>query len=166
MSANIYVTKSFGKPVTSPVLIPVEHKSTPFCINSPFMVGGKSYGVTAISLGTPYGAVLVDNVDIVDVPKIGSVLGTHALFPKGASIVFIQVINEESIKIRLWQRDEGEKPFSPEAACVAGTVTMMLQKTHKNEINVEMGGNKVLVRWRRYQDDEVLASFNRELLAG
>ncbi len=142
-------TVTMGEPVTVPVLIPVEHKSTPACINDPFMVDGKAYGVTAMSFGTPHGAVFVDEADAVNVPTLGAALGSHVLFPKGASIVFIQVVGKESLKARLWQRGEGETPFTPEAACVAGTAAMMLQKVLQSKVSVLMGGNILRVEWER-----------------
>lgn len=146
------ITVSLGKPVTIPVLVPVEHKSTPTCINDPFMVNGERYLITAMSFGTPHGAVVVDDVDSFDVPKLGSALGTHALFPKGASIVFIQVIDTDNLKARLWQRGEGEIPFTPEAVCVAGTAARMLRKTFKDEINVSMSGGKFNVNMSSGKD--------------
>ena len=142
-------TISMGKPITAPVLIPVEHKSTPTCINNPFMVDGRCYKVTALSFGSPHGAVVVDDVDSLDVSTLGAKLGTHVLFPKGASIVFIQMIDRESLKVRLWQHGEGEIAFTPEAVCVAATAAMMLQKVLGNNANVSMGGNLFQVNWKR-----------------
>lgn len=113
------------------------------------MVNGEVYKVTCVSFGTPHGAVLVDDVDSVDVPSIGSALGTHALFPKGASIVFIQVIDGGTLKARLWQRGEGEIAFTPEAACVAAAVATMLQKIMKHETAVTLGDYTVRVKWDR-----------------
>ena len=153
MQETANITLSLGKPVTAPILIPVTHSSTPACINDPFMIEGKCYKVTAISLGTPHGAVFVDNVEEVKVTELGAALGTHGLFPKGANIVFIQVADSENIKVRLWQRGEGEKAFTPEAACVAGTVSMMLQKTYESAVNVSINGNTVLVKWNRGNGD-------------
>jgi diaminopimelate epimerase len=139
----------FNKPITTPFLIPVIHASTPNCISDPFMVDGVCYRVTAMSFGSPHGAVVVDNVDTVDVPTIGSALGTHCLFPKGASIVFIQVLDRETIKARLWQLNEGEIPFTPEAVCVAGTAAIMLQKILTTKATVLMGGNEFQVEWNK-----------------
>lgn len=153
-------TISLGKPITAPVLVPVEHKSTPSCINDPFMVNGTCYKVTAISFETPHGAVIVDDVDNVDVSSIGSALGTHTLFPKGASIVFIQVIDRESIKARLWQKGIGEIEFSCEGACVAVTVSMMLQKVIKQRANVLMGGNTVQVEWDMISDVKLTGPYD------
>ena len=145
-----------GQPITAPCLIPVLHSSTPSCINNPFIVNGELYGVTALSFGSPHGAVFVDDVDNVDVPALGSAIGTHPLFPKGASIVFIQVLDKETLKVRLWQRDQGEAAFTPEAACVAGAAAMMLQKVSFNEATVNMGGNSLLVQWDRANDGVLL----------
>lgn len=150
------VTISLGKPITIPVLVPVEHNSTPTCINNPFMVDGKPYKVTTMSFGTPHGAVFVDSTESVDVSDLGSALGTHALFPKGASIVFIQMIDKKTLKARLWQRGEGETAFTSEAACVAGTAAMMLQKILEYEADVIMGGNTFHVKWNRGCDDVTL----------
>ena len=142
-------TISLGALITAPVLVPVEHKSTPSCINDPFMANGEWYKVTAMSFGTPHGAVFVDDVDSVDVPILGSALGTHPLFPEGASIVFIQMLDKENLKVRLWQRNEGETAFTPEAACVAGTAAMMLQKVLGSTAAVHMHGNTFYVKWSR-----------------
>lgn len=149
MQSNINVTISLGKPITAPVLIPVEHKSTPTCIADPFMINGECYKVTALSFGTPHGAVFVDDVDKVDVATLGSALGNHVLFPQGASIVFIQILDGENLKVRLWQRNEGEIPFSSEAACAAGTAAMMLQKVLKSEVSIHMADNTFYVNWDR-----------------
>ena len=149
MQTTNIATVSLGKAITAPVLIPVTHNSTPNCINDTFMVNSTAYGVTCVSFGTPHGAVIVDDVDSFDVSSIGSALGTHVLFPKGASIVFIQVIDKNAIKARLWQRGEGEKEFTPEAACVAAAVAIMLQKIMSHEMMVTMGGYTVNVKWDR-----------------
>ncbi|MCL2099598.1 MAG: hypothetical protein FWH24_04080 [Oscillospiraceae bacterium] len=147
MSAANNITISLGKPVTAPVLVPVEHKATPMCINNPFMVDGECYRVTALSFGNPHGVVFVDELDNVDVQKTGESLGTHVLFPKGASIVFIQVTGENSIKARLWQRDGAG--FTPEAACAAGTAAIMCQKILLNKVNISMNDNIFTMEWNR-----------------
>ena len=149
MKTTNITTKSFGKPITAPILVPVKHRSSPICINNPFSANGQWHKVTAISFGTPHGAVFVDDVDSVDVESLGAALGTHVLFPKGASIVFIQVIDKKSLKVRLWQRDEGEIGFSSEAVCVAGVAAMMNHKVLCNTASVSFGENVFQVKWDR-----------------
>jgi len=121
------------------------------------MVNGDCYKVTAMSFGSPHGAVFVDDVDSIDVQHIGSSLGTHSLFPEGASIVFIQLLDGESIKARLWQRGEGEKAFTDEAVCVAGVTAMMLHRILTSKVNVYMGENVFQVEWNRGTDEVTLS---------
>jgi len=156
VNQNEAVSVNMGKPVTAPCLIPVLHASTPKCINSPFMVNGEPYGVTALSFGSPHGAVFVDDVDSVDVAALGAALGTHALFPQGASIVFAQVIDKENVKARLWHRDHAGILFTPEAAAVAGTAAKMLQKVSSGDVAVSMSENTINVGWNHGDDDAVL----------
>ncbi len=142
-------TISLGRPITAPCLVPVKHRATPRCIHSPFMVNGDCYRVTAMSFGSPHGAVFVDDTDAVDVPVAGARLGTHQLFPQGASIVFVQMLAKHTLKARLWHRGMGETAFSCEAVCVAATAAIMLQKTLANEATVLMGGHSFWVEWER-----------------
>ena len=153
MDLNVNTTISLGSPVTVPCLIPIEHKATPTCIDSPFLVDGKYYKVTAMSFGSPHGVVIVDDIETTDVLTIGSSLGNHKLFPKGANIVFIQILNKETIKAKLWQNNESEIKYTPEAVCVAGTAAMMLQKILTNKVNVIMNGNTFQVNWNRSEND-------------
>jgi len=149
MYSAINKTVSLGKPVMTPYLIPVKHKSTPCCITHPFMINGECYKVTAMSLGSPHGVVFTDGIDGVDVQKTGSALGAHGLFPKGASIVFTQVLDNETVKARLWHREKGETSYTAEAACVAGVTAMMLHRILSDKVNVYMGDNEFLVEWNR-----------------
>ncbi|AGC67508.1 diaminopimelate epimerase [Thermoclostridium stercorarium subsp. stercorarium DSM 8532] len=142
-------TVSYGKPVMAPCLIPVEHKSTPNCINAPFMVNGECYKVTAMSFCSPHGVVFTGNVDSVDVRETGQLLGTHSLFPKGASIVFAQVLDGETIKVRIWQQNKGETGFSAEAVCIAGVTAMMLHKVLTDRVKVCAGNQEFGVEWNR-----------------
>lgn len=154
MQTTINATISLGKPITAPVLVPVLNNPPPTrCINKPFNANGEWYEVTAMSFGNPHGAVFVDDVHNIDVPAMGSALSTHVLFPKGASIVFIQILDKENLTARLWQQNEGETTFTLEAACVAGTAAMMLQKVLKNEAIIHMADNTFQVNWDRNTDN-------------
>ena len=137
----------FEGPVIAPVLVPVVHNAPPACINSPFMANDAVYSVTAMSFGSPHGAVFVDDVDSVDVASLGAALGNHVLFPQGASIVFIQMLDSQTLKARLWQHGAGETDCTPEGACVAGTAAIMLLKTTEHRVRVRMGGTVSEVEW-------------------
>ena len=160
ISANQVV--NFGKPVTTPFLIPVTHASTPNCINSPFMVDGKCYGVTALSFGSLYGVVMVENLDDIDISALGAALGTHRLFPKGANIVFVQILGGEDLKAQVWPL-AGKKVAPFEAACAAGTAAMMLRKVLSGTVTVWMGKNSYHVEWDKGESDVRLTESRAEM---
>ena len=149
---------SLGKPITAPCLIPVLHAATPICINHPFMVGGEVYKVTALSFGTPHGVVFVDDVTAIDVMRVGWMLGTHVLFPKGASIVFAEMIDGETIEALLWFNGKGEFMLTPEAAGAAAAASIMLQRATTRSVKVSGGENTFFVEWDRIGEVFLTAS--------
>lgn len=138
---------SMGRPITAPSLIPAVHKATPACINVPLKLDGGYVKVTALSFCTPHGIVFAQDVDDLDVGRMGAQLGTDAFFPQGASIVFAQMLDGENLKARLWQRGGSEASFTPEAACAAVVAAIMLQMTKAHGAHVAMGQRKCLVTW-------------------
>ena len=62
-------------------------------------------------------------------------------------MVFLQVVDNQTISARLWQLGEGEADFTPEAACVAGIASIMLNKTIGGKVRVCMGGGISIVEW-------------------
>lgn len=154
LTKNNYV--SMGKPIKSPCLIPVKHDSTPNCINEPFMVDGEFYKVTCVSFGTPHGVVFTEDVESIDIEHVGASLEMHPLFPEGASIIFVQTLNRQRLKARLWQRGQGKIPYTSEAVCVAMTAAKMLQKI-ETETEVLMGDKNFNVLWNGADENVYLA---------
>ena len=139
-------TVSFDCPVTVPYLIPVIHNSTPSCINVPFMVEGTAYNVTSFSLDKPFGVVIIENIDKIDISITGKALSTHPLFPKGADIVFLEVESKDLLKARLYSKEDGETGFSERGACAAFVAARMLDKSYGSAL-VAMSGKTCRVEW-------------------
>ncbi len=129
-----------GKLNTVPALVPVLHMSSPACINSPVCVDGVCYSVTAASVTTAHGVVMVEDVNNVNVDDLGEKIGSHPIFPEGADIVFVQA-SENGIKARHYRKGLGEKGYTFEAACVAAAAAMMQQERLVSRLNVEIGGD-------------------------
>ncbi|MCL2062322.1 MAG: hypothetical protein FWH03_06850 [Firmicutes bacterium] len=145
MQANII---SLGRPITAPSLIPICHTVTPQCINTPIMVNGACRFITAVSLGAPFGAVFVENVDAADIAQTGKALAVHPLFPQGASIVFIQLLSKQSLKARFFE-GAGKTASALQAAAVAAITAMMLQKTWESELDVLLDEKTFRIKWDR-----------------
>lgn len=143
-----------GRPVTAPVLVPVLHRATPACICEPFIACGKVWHVTALHLGTAFGIVLCEDISSMDITQPGAALSTHTLFPQGADILFVQVLDRKRIRVRLWQKMHGEKPCTPEAAGAAAAAAIMLQEVYSSTAVVETHGRAGTfhVAWDRWDD--------------
>jgi len=138
---------TFSCPVLTPYLIPVIHNSTPSCINYPFMVEGDAYHLTCFSLNQkPYGALIADNIDAIDIALQGKALCKHPLFPMGADIVFVEIGHNGFLKARLYDKDNGETGFSQQGACAAFAAARILQKADPCGL-VEMDGKTCRIEW-------------------
>ena len=77
-------------------------------INQPLTVDGKTYEVTCVSMGNPHCVVYLDDIDSLDLEKIGPRFEHHPFFPKRVNTEFIKVINPAEVKMRVWERGAGE----------------------------------------------------------
>ena len=137
---------SFPCPVMAPCLIPVIHDSSPCCINVPFMAEGETYFVTSFSLQGPFGAVITDKLDALDISLHGHLLSTHPLFPLGADIVFVEIACKDMIKARLYEREKGQVEYSQRGACAAFAAAVILEKSYGSAF-VAMGSKTCRVEW-------------------
>ncbi len=153
---------SLGKPVFSPTLIPVLHSSTPRCIDEPFMVKGVAYHVTCLSFGHPYGVVFTEEAESAPVETIGPLLASHLLFPKGADIVFAQVADKHTLKLRFWKKGEGECDASPQAAGAGLVAAVMLHKLNTCEADVIMQAQSYHAQWHRDTEEVLVAEVTPE----
>lgn len=80
------------------------------------------YNGTAISMGNPHFVVFVDDVDSLDLEELGPQFEHHKLFPEGVNTEFVQVIDKNTVKFRVWERGSGETwacGTGASAVCVA-----------------------------------------------
>ncbi len=109
------VTVDMGKAILTPRDIPIDSSLERF-IAQPVTADGITYKVTAVSMGNPHAVIFTDDVDSLDLEKIGPPMENHELFPNRVNTEFVQVINSRTLKMRVWERGSGET-----YACGTGT---------------------------------------------
>ena len=80
------------------------------------------YNGTAISMGNPHFVIFVDDVDAVNLEELGPQFEHHKLFPEGVNTEFVQVIDKNTVKFRVWERGSAETwacGTGASAVCVA-----------------------------------------------
>jgi len=85
-------------------------------INDTLEVDGKSYTVTCLSIGNPHCVTFVENVNNFPVAIVGPLIENHKAFPKRTNVGFVQVLNRNELRVRVWERGCGET-----LACGTGT---------------------------------------------
>ena len=105
---------------------------------------------TAVSMGNPHFVIFVDDVDAVKLEEIGPRIENHPLFPERTNVEFVQVIDENTVKFRVWERGSGETWACGTGACAVTVTCIFLSKAGKKdqELNVLVKGGKLKVTYR------------------
>ena len=75
-------------------------------INERFDILDKEYYLTCLSVGNIHTVIFVDNVDNIDIEKYGKEIENLDIFKDRTNVEFVQIIDRENIKIRVWERGE------------------------------------------------------------
>ena len=143
------VTVDMGKAILKPRDIPVDSDLDLF-VAQPVEVAGKEYKITAVSMGNPHAIVYVDDVDSLDLEKIGPDFENHKLFPNRVNTEFIKVIDDKTLQMRVWERGSGETFACGTGAC-ASVVSSVLNNYCKydEEVLVHLRGGDLRITYRK-----------------
>jgi diaminopimelate epimerase len=110
-------------------------------INENLLVDGENYKATCLSTGNPHCVIFLDNTDDFPVCVIGPKIENNHLFPQRTNVEFAQVINNNEIKVRVWERGCGETLACGTGACAAVVAGKRLGIV-ENKVTVRLlGGN-------------------------
>ena len=140
-------TVNMGEPILKPADIPAKFDGEE-AVNVPLTVGGKTYGVTPVSMGNPHCITYVDDVYAIEIEKIGPLFEHHEAFPERVNTEFIHVVSPEKLEMRVWERGSGETLACGTGAC-ASVVASVLNGYCKKDtlITVKLLGGELKIRW-------------------
>lgn len=145
------VCVEMGKPEFAAEKIPVL-SDTKEVINSPLIVNGKEYSVTCVSVGNPHCVVfLKEDVRELDLKEIGPFFENHKNFPKRINTEFINVLDEKTLRMRVWERGSGETMACGTGACAAAAAAVVNGLT-KEDVTVHLLGGDLTIKWNRKED--------------
>ena len=154
------VTVDMGKPAFEPANVPVTLAGERV-IDRPVTIAGGEYRITCLSMGNPHCVVFADRVDEVDVAHLGPQFEHADIFPARTNTEFIRVVNRTTIKMRVWERGNGETRACGTGACAAVVAATENGLCPKGEpITVKVSGGDLIVT---YDDDGVRLTGNAEL---
>lgn len=144
------VKVNMGAPILEAAKIPVvSEKEQVVC--EPIQVGGKTYDMTAVSMGNPHAVVYIEDVKGLDIEKIGPLFENHPCFPDRINTEFCRVIDEETVEMRVWERGSGETLACGTGAC-AVAVASVLNGYTKEKVTIQLLGGELDIFWNRKEN--------------
>lgn len=143
----VHITVNMGKPEFDFSKIPVinltEQNKEKFDI--------EGYEVYPISIGNPHAVCFVEDLDKINIEEIGAKIENYKFFPNKTNVEFVEIINENQIRLRVWERGVGETLACGTGACAASVISSKYKSTN-SDLTVNLLGGKLKIE---YGDEEI-----------
>jgi diaminopimelate epimerase len=148
------ITVDMGVPILEPAEIPFRAAAT--ARSYPLQLTDQTLQIGAVSMGNPHAVLQVDDVDSAAVARLGSQIEHHPDFPQRVNVGFVQRLDREHIRLRVYERGAGETLACGTGACAA-VVVGRLQGLLEPRVEVGLPGGKLVIVWQG-EDTAVMMS--------
>ena len=146
------VRVNMGSPILTASQIPVV-SSTEEMINAPLKVNGETYYITAVSMGNPHAIVYMTDVDHLDIREIGPYFENHMAFPDRVNTEFVEVLDDHTLKMRVWERGSGETLACGTGACAVAVASILNGHVDgEKPVTVKLLGGDLEIFWDRQEN--------------
>ena len=153
------VTVDMGKAELAPEKVPVRLEGEKV-VNTPISIGGNVYRITCCSMGNPHCTVFVPSVDKLDLEDLGPKFEHDPMFPDRVNVEFVEVIDQHTLKARIWERGSGETMACGTGTCAAVVAATLNGYCEKGkDIRVILKGGELKIH---YTDERVLMTGKAE----
>lgn len=117
-------------------------------IDTAIIVNGKNYNITAVSMGNPHAVIFCDEIDSLNLEKIGPDFEHHDMFPEQVNTEFVRVIDDHTLQMRVWERGSGETFACGTGACAAAVAAVENDYCKRDsEITVHLVGGDLFITY-------------------
>ncbi|MDD2376326.1 MAG: diaminopimelate epimerase [Clostridia bacterium] len=143
------VEVDMGKPIFDPKLIPAI-STKKIILNEKIIIDYTIYNITCLSMGNPHCVVFVDDLENLDLNKIGPMFENNNRFSNRINTEFIKILSENEISMRVWERGSGETLSCGTGACAAA-VASILNKfcNYDSDILIHLIGGILTVKYKQ-----------------
>ncbi|MCF2683082.1 diaminopimelate epimerase [Faecalicatena contorta] len=146
----VLVKVDMGSPILKPECIPIQ-ASGDMVVNEPIVAGRMEYRMTGVSMGNPHAVVYMDNIQDLDIERIGPLFENHDRFPKRINTEFVRFVDRHTLEMRVWERGSGETMACGTGAC-AVAVASVLNGLTEEKVTVRLLGGDLQIEWDREKD--------------
>lgn len=141
------IVVNMGIPIFEKEKIPMHGQGK--SINERIIVDGRPFQITCLSMGNPHCIIFVNDINNYPVDSVGPIIENHSLFPNRINVVFVEIVNQKMIKVRVWERGVGETLACGTGACAAVVVGNILEKI-ENKVTVKLKGGDLEIQYNKY----------------
>lgn len=138
------VTVNMGAPIFEPDQIPfIEGTLDPV---QKLEVEGTAIDISVVSMGNPHAVQVVENVDNAPVTTEGPRIEHHPRFPERVNVGYMQIVDKNTINLRVWERGAGETLACGTGACAA-VVSGIRRNLLDSPVVANMRGGNLSISW-------------------
>jgi diaminopimelate epimerase len=139
------VTVDMGRPRLERAEIPMEGPPGRV-LDEPIEAEGRTFRITAVSMGNPHAVTFVDDVASLDVARYGPAIERHPSFPRRTNVEFVEVLSRSEVVQRTWERGAGETWACGTGACAVAVAGALTGRTAR-DVLVHLRGGDLRIEW-------------------
>ena len=147
------VKVDMGEPILEPERIPVKSEEYPVT-NLKLNAENREFVFSCVSMGNPHAITFIkEDVNTFDICKYGKILENDEAFPNRANIEFVNILDEKTLKMRVWERGAGETLACGTGACGVAVAAILNNYTQR-KVTVKLLGGDLEIDWNK-EDNHV-----------
>ena len=125
----------------------------------------KEFEITNISMGNPHAVIFLDDVEKVDLEKYGPVIENNKYFPNRTNVEFVEILDKNLVKMRVWERGAKETYACGTGAC-AVVVAGYINNLNKRKVKVLLKGGELEINWKEKTNEIYMTGIATEVFKG
>ena len=121
-------------------------------IEAPVEVDGKTYQLTSVSMGNPHTVIFTTGVETLDLEKIGPSFEHLPIFPDRVNTEFCEVIDRQTLRMRVWERGSGETLACGTGACATLAAAVVTGRADR-KATLQLTGGALQIEWDEASGD-------------
>ncbi len=146
------VSVDMGEPILDAEKIPVIGYEN-HVVNQSIEIDGKIFKITCVSMGNPHCIIFVEDLSKINLAEIGPKFERHKIFPKHTNVEFVQVIDGNKLRMRVWERGSGITLACGTGACAVAVAANLNGLAGKSS-EIILDGGTLQIDWR--EDNHIL----------
>ena len=112
----------------------------------PIEANGQKFTGTTVSMGNPHLVIFVEDIKDINLESIGPKLENHPLFPERTNVEFVEILPDQSLRMRVWERGSGITMACGTGACATAVAAVLNHKAGRKSW-VRMDGGDLHIHW-------------------